>query len=214
MTTKQTAPQQTGHGRGSPSTFSHLAVAAVLILAGLLVYREHPLVQLATDPPDSSAALFPTGDLQRGQSTTATVSLANRGLIPFTYGLQVTGPGGQPVFTGMQLQVRPEGDRAPVYRGALSRPLGPMGQLDPGQAVRLELTVSNPSDNQDGRTSLNLLFRWTAQGSLLGVWWQPVYALSLAVLDLAILLACLLEVRRRRRAAGSDTFRAPATEAA
>src|SRR5260370_1254815 len=72
-------------GRRGSSAFGLLAVPAALIVAGLLVYREHPLVQLATDPPDSSAALFPTGDLQRGQSTTAAVSLANRGLIPFTY---------------------------------------------------------------------------------------------------------------------------------
>jgi hypothetical protein len=175
-------------------------VTIILLLAALVVYKDHPLVQIASDPPDTSTALFPTGDLLPGQSTSAVVALMNRGLVPFTYSLSATGPAGQPVQGDFRLVIRNASNHAALYDGPLPFSSPTLGLLDPGEQARLELRLALPAAATGTRSSLNLLFHWRAQGDLSSRWWFGPSELVLAALDLAIVFLYARSFRRRSRA--------------
>jgi hypothetical protein len=180
----------------------------VLLLAALVIDRDHPLVQIASDPPDTSTALFPTGELRAGQSTWAAVTLMNRGLIPFTYSLSATGPAGQAVQGDFRLNVRHAANHTTLYEGPLPLRSPALGMLNPGEQARLELRLALPATASGTRSSLNLLFHWRAGGDLSSRWWLPRVELLLAALDLLILL---LFARRLIRRAAALKRREPTT---
>jgi hypothetical protein len=180
----------------------------ILLLAALVIDRDHPLVQIASDPPDSSTALFPTGELLPGQSTSAAVTLTNRGLLPFTYSLSATGPTGQAVPGDFRLSVRHAANHVTLYEGPLPFRSPALGTLNPGEQARLDLRLALPAAAVGARSNLNLLFHWHASGDLSSRWWLPRVELLLAALDLVILF---LFARRLIRGARAPQRREPTT---
>jgi len=180
----------------------------ILLLAALVIDRDHPLVQIASDPPDSSSALFPTGELLPGQSTSAAVTLTNRGLMPFAYSLSATGPAGQAVQGDFKLSIRNATNHTTIYEGPLPFSSPALGTLNPAEQARLDLRLALPATSTRARSNLNLLFHWRASGDLSSRWWLPRVELLLAALDLSILF---LFARRLSRGARAPQRREPTT---
>jgi hypothetical protein len=183
--------------RSEPSAATYVMAAGLFLLAALVVYRDHPLVVIHSSRPGE--ALFATGELQPGQSSSTSITLSNGGVLPFTYSLAVERPGGGQPTSRFRLEIRRHADGRVLYRGPLAADTGALGELAPGQSVPLDLTISLPAGG-GGQLGLNLYFKWHGHATLLAAWWLNAVAagLALALGGLAILL-----LRELRQPAGS-----------
>jgi hypothetical protein len=186
----------TSKADGGPNTFTYVAITIILVLAAMIVYRDHPLVVFTSDKPNQ--ALFATSDLEPGTSTSNDVTLGNAGLIPFDYSLAVEDAAGRALSTNFGLRIVRELDGRVLYDGPLAGDTGRLDSMMPGDSVKLALRLSlAPSA---AKQSLNVYLKWHAHATVLVGWWRPIVlaVAGLAVLAMSVLLGYFW--RRRRRA--------------
>lgn len=177
-----------------PGPLSYVCVSVMLLLAAGLVYRDHPLVVLASEHPNDGA-LLGGAELAPGQATSVTDTLSNHGMLPVGYALQVASPGGSPIPTAYRLQIKRASDGAVLFKGPLPRDSGTLGSLNAGRTVVLELTLSLPKDQPATHLPADLALRWRGQAGVASSWLLPLFEVFLVLAVLAIAGRWILEAR-------------------
>jgi hypothetical protein len=186
----------TGVGaRGSSNTFTYVAVAIILVLAAMIIYRDHPLVVFTSDKPNQE--LFATTDLEPGTSTSTDVTLGNAGLIPFDYSLNVEDPAGRAPTQSFGLRIVWEADGRVLSDGPLPSGTGRLDSLVPGESVKLALRLSQAPNGT--RQTLNVYFKWHAHATVMVGWWRPVAIAAAGLAGLAFSVFLYYAFGRGRR---------------
>ena len=195
-----------------PSRLPAIAVTllAIVLAVALLASNPHLLVALSTDK--EGQALLPVGTLAPGSSTTGSLTLANEGLLPLRYSLNVK-PGLEEMNGHVVIRLRRNSQSFYFYQGLLTSSPIPIGSLYPGQHDDIELTLSAPP-NATSKASIPVddTFVWSARSPGIEFWWWLlVVALLLAVLSFLMprLLALIVRLRRLAPAPFELVWRVP-----
>ncbi len=113
---------------------------------------------------------LPNGVLAPGQAVTGTVRLDNPGTVSWIYSLECKGGAG-PLWSdataGLQLEIRRASDQALLHRGPIAKPTGPLGEVDAGDHVDLDVSVLLPREAPNAYQGQRIAveFVWTAQST-------------------------------------------------
>jgi hypothetical protein len=113
---------------------------------------------------------LPNGVLAPGQAISGTVRLDNPGTVAWIYSLECKGGGG-PLWSdataGLQLEIRRASDNVLLHRGPIAKPTGPLGEVDAGGHVDLDVSVLLPREapNSFQGQRITVDFVWTAQST-------------------------------------------------
>jgi hypothetical protein len=177
------------------STWTFVTIFIACLLIGLLLSRSHIFVVISSDR--SGQALIPVLTMSPGETASGQVTLSNDGLLPFSYSLEVKNPNGGPLTKGLAMEVKSTRDGGLLYNGPLVTSTSSLGHLQPGQKLRLQVSVSLPKTFPAG-VAINLTFIWTARAEILEAWpWLAV--IGLVVIDAVLVSLFLKEARRLRR---------------
>jgi hypothetical protein len=188
-TAQSTLPPSDGSGGGTSAATPGPTAEPTLITAISPFSTVGPLIELpAGGTPVVSRTPLPGGGLFRittsrdgqptiengvlvpGQWTTGNIRLENPGAIPWAYSLAAQGGSGS-LWTdqtlGLQLEVRRLSDEAVIYRGPIAQATPPLGDLQPGDHVDLQVGVLLPSAaaNPVRGQRIQFDFVWTAQSA-------------------------------------------------
>jgi hypothetical protein len=152
-----------------------LALAAAVVL---LSSDPHLLVALSSDR--EGQALLPVGTLGPGQAASGRLVLANEGLLPLTYTLQVSG-GADQSQTPVVMRVRRTDQNFFLYQGPPPRSPVTLGRMLPGEHVQLEVVAVAPRSQASFSLPADYTFTWTARSPGFSAWWWLItIALALA----------------------------------
>lgn len=153
-----------------------LIIVVLLLISGFLVrldndHNQHPVLP----------GVVPYGGLASGELT-----LTNAGWLPIDVTLQPKLPnGGRPasISPDLRMSIRNVNGGATLYSGPMRTSMGPLLNLQPGQAAKLHIEVryvgSAPACGQSscGGVPLGYTYYWNARPAIPWWWWIPVILL-------------------------------------
>ena len=190
------------------------ALAALVAAIALLATNPHLLVALTSDR--DGQALLPASTLEPGTSTTGSLILANEGLLPLRYDLQVKAGAGE-LDSGVVIRLRRNDEPNFFYQGSVSGDPIDIGFLAPGQKVRIEVTLVAPQSRSTAAIPVDDTFIWTGHSPGLDFWWWLIVvavALAVAAVVLPRLLDLYARLTRQRPARFELFWRPPVALAA
>jgi hypothetical protein len=167
-----------------------IATLTALVAGALLLAHAHPLVAMSND--HDGRPLFPV-TWPGEQAVSASVQLGNEGLLPYTYRMQAR----EPMPADARIEIIRISDGAVLYSGRLDQRGVDLGQLSSGHSVRLRLVLMSSAGDLVTPTLV-----WSARANPPSLPWSVLmwaFAVLLAVLDVAVFVGWLLELRMARR---------------
>ena len=175
-------------GRRRPSRVLGIAFALAALVAAIALLATNPRLLVALTSDRESQALLPASTLEPGTSTTGSLLLANEGLLPLRYDLQVK-PGAADLDSSVVMRLRRNQETNYFYQGALTADTIPLGYLAPGQRTRIEVTLVAPRSRATAASPVDETFVWTAHSPGIDYWWW------LVVVAVGLVLAAIVAPR-------------------
>lgn len=160
--------------RLSRRSTTSLVVAVLLLVLVCLLVLSGLLVRLDNDRNGKS--LLPS-TVAPGGSVGGELSLTNRGLLPVEFTLEPrlldgTRPSSIPSRLAASVQRTDDGEM--LYDGPMRDSMGPLQVLQPGESVRLRVTITANDPHSTSAVPLAYNYYWNAHAALPWWWWLPL----------------------------------------
>ena len=155
-----------------------LGISVLLLLIGISPVLSHGLVNLSNSL--EGQAVLP-GTIAPGGFVSGQVTLANRGWLPISISLQPhTQESELPARVSVKIQDLD--DASLLYVGPLRESMGPLLVLQPGEQVRILITLISDDPQGTAAVAMPLTYYWDALPALPWWWWIPVVLLIAGLL--------------------------------
>lgn len=150
-----------------------ILLASLAILAAIVLLAVNPSLLVALTSDREGQALFGASTLAPGGSVQGNLTLANEGLLPLDYKVNVSA-GPEEAAAGTFMRIRNLSTGAWAYQGPITGRSIALGRLLPGQRVQIAVVLQAPPSQATSSIPINDTFTWTGRSPGVGYWWWLV----------------------------------------